>query len=205
MCPSYKTSPSKFIQTNIAVSWKWADQKYMFYCQGSAYNIDNFVVICPWVNTNELRVLNPDLELVISVSARHTHLQTKMESHFKSRLLVNHDTSIPVSSECATQEEAVVWRFQTSAADGFSSKGHLKSPARSLSHGWIERCVFFYWECVSLMALRNWTIKSAKSGKCVPILAQGHAAYRSLSVSLLYRSTPQLGLTDHTESLHLWE
>ncbi len=181
----------------------------MFNCQGSAYNIDIFVVLCPWVNTNELYnelcVLNPDLELVISVSARHTHLQTKMASHFKSRLLVNHDTSIPVSSECATQEEAVIWRFQTSVADGFSSKGHLKRPAPSLSHGWIERCVFFYWECVSLMPLRNWTIKSAQSGKCVPILTQGHAAYRSLSVSLLSRSTPQLGLTNHTESLHLWE
>lgn len=80
----------------------------MFNCQGSAYNIDNFVVLCPRVNTNELHVLNPDLELVISVNARHTHLQTKMASHFKSRLLVNHDTSIPVCSESATQEEAVI-------------------------------------------------------------------------------------------------
>lgn len=141
-------------------------------------------------------VLNPDL--VISVSAHHTHMQTKMASHFKSRLLVNHDTSIPVCSECAPQEEAVSWQFQTSTADSFSSKGHLKSQNPSLSHGWmdgwIERRVFFYWECVSLMPLRNWTIKSAQSGKFVPILAQGHAADRSLSVTLLYRSTPQLGL-----------
>lgn len=34
------------------------------------------------------------------------------------------------------------------------------------------------------MPLRNWTITSAQSGKFVPILAQGHAADKGLSVTL---------------------